>query len=111
MAPGATATNREARADVSIAAAIRVIPSAWFTPNPRVYWTDMLTSALVGWTAFVFGVLATGFWIRAALLILAAFALYRAVLLIHELTHLLDTCTIAPVVVDLVRRARTHNRA
>jgi fatty acid desaturase len=88
MAPGATATNRETRADASIAAAIRVIPSAWFTPNPRVYWPDMLASALVGWTAFVFSVLATGLWVRATLLIVAAFALYRAVLFIHELTHL-----------------------
>jgi fatty acid desaturase len=88
MAPAATATTRETRADVSIAAAIRVIPSAWFTPDPRVYWPDMLASALIGWAAFVFGVLATGFWMRATLLILAAFALYRAVLFIHELTHL-----------------------
>jgi fatty acid desaturase len=88
MAPGATAaatTTREAR---NIATAIRAIPSAWFKPDPRVYWPDMLASAFVGWTAFVLGVLATDLWMRAALLIVAAFALYRAVLFIHELTHL-----------------------
>ena len=88
MAPEATATNHEARPDATIAAAIRAIPSAWFKPDPRLYWPDMLASALVGWTAFAFSVLATGLWIRAVFLIVAAFALYRAVLFIHELTHL-----------------------
>ena len=74
--------------DTMMRDAIRTIPSAWFTPDPRVYWTDMIVSAAVGWTAFVLSVEAATSWRRAALMILAAFALYRAVLFIHELTHL-----------------------
>jgi fatty acid desaturase len=89
MAPGATAAAAHATPDSrKIAAAIRAIPSAWFKPDPRVYWPDMLASALAGWTAFVFSVLAADVRLRAALLIVAVFALYRAVLFIHELTHL-----------------------
>ena len=68
--------------------AIRALPAAWFKPNPRIYWTDMLVSAAAGWTALALSVAAPNVWARAALMILAAFALYRAVLFIHELTHL-----------------------
>lgn len=64
-----------------------MIPAAWFRPDPRVYWADLVGSALVGWTAFVLAV-AAGPWMRGVLLIVAAFALYRAVLFIHEITHL-----------------------
>src|SRR5438445_233135 len=74
--------------DAMMRDAIRAIPAAWFKPNPRIYWTDMLASAAAGWTALALSVAATSAWTRAALLILAAFALYRAVLFIHELTHL-----------------------
>lgn len=68
--------------------AIRVIPSAWFQPDPRIYWTDLLVSAAIGWTAFAAGVVARPLAARAALLIVASFALYRAALFIHEITHL-----------------------
>ena len=47
----------------------------------------MLASAAIGWTAFVLAV-GAGPRARTALLIVSAFALYRAVLFIHELTHL-----------------------
>jgi fatty acid desaturase len=67
--------------------AIRAIPAAWFRPDPRVYWLDLAVSAGVGWTAFAMAVAARG-WSRGWLLIVASFALYRAVLFIHELTHL-----------------------
>lgn len=68
--------------------AIRTIPAAWFRPDPRVYWADLLASAAVGWAALGTAAAAPGPIARAALLIVAAFALYRAVLFIHEITHL-----------------------
>jgi fatty acid desaturase len=74
--------------DVAMADAIRAIPSSWFKPNPRIYWTDMLLSAAVGWSALALSVGAADWWRRTGLIIVAAFALYRAVLFIHELTHL-----------------------
>jgi len=48
----------------------------------------MLLSAAVGWLALALSVAAVSSWRRAGLIIVAAFALYRAVLFIHELTHL-----------------------
>ena len=67
--------------------AIRAIPAAWFRPDPRIYWADMLTSAVTGWVTFALAVSAAPA-ARAAFLCISVFALYRAVLFIHELTHL-----------------------
>jgi fatty acid desaturase len=80
----ASAALRPARV---IDEAIHIIPSQWFKPSPRVYWTDLLISAAFGWTAFVLAVSERG-WTRALLVALATAALYRAVLFIHEITHL-----------------------
>ena len=66
--------------------AIRVIPAEWFKASPAIYWTDFLASAALGWTALVAGVVSDG-RVRAAWLLGAMFALYRAVLFIHEITH------------------------
>jgi fatty acid desaturase len=67
--------------------AIRAIPAAWFRPSRAVYWADFLLSALIGWAAFAVAIAMHG-TARVALLTLATAALYRAVLFIHEITHL-----------------------
>src|SRR5262249_18734482 len=66
--------------------AIRAIPIEWFQPSRAVYWIDLAASAAIGWTAFALAVRARA-WTRAGFLVVATFALYRAVLFIHELTH------------------------
>jgi fatty acid desaturase len=66
--------------------AIRAIPAEWFRPAPAVYWLDLLASAAVGWVALVLAIVSGGRH-RAAFLLIAVFALYRAVLFIHEITH------------------------
>jgi fatty acid desaturase len=81
--PAASDAPRTSRA---IDDAIRAIPMEWFKASPVVYWLDLAASAGAGWTAFVLAVRASG-WTRAVLLLVAAFALYRAVLFIHEITH------------------------
>jgi fatty acid desaturase len=60
-----------------------------FEPAAWLYWTDFLASAGVGWTAFVLA-LARPFGSAPHLLLcaVAALALYRAAMFIHELTHL-----------------------
>src|SRR4051812_9621337 len=75
------------RAANPIDVAIRTIPGAWFAPDRRIYWADMVLSATLGWSTFAMAMVATG-RTRAALLIVTAFSLYRAVLFIHEITHL-----------------------
>lgn len=81
--PAASAATPPKRA---IDEAIRAIPAEWFKASPAIYWSDFLGSAIVGWTAFVLAVLGAG-WSRVLLFAVAALALYRAVLFIHEITH------------------------
>jgi fatty acid desaturase len=58
-----------------------------FVPSRRQYWSDLLASALVGWAAFAVAASAP-LPVAAAAFVVAVFALYRALLFIHELTHL-----------------------
>lgn len=53
-----------------------------------IYWPDMIGSALVGYGALAGAVFASQPWIMIALGVIATLALYRALLFIHELTHL-----------------------
>lgn len=57
------------------------------TPNPRIYWTDFLLSAAVGYAALAGAILAPA-WPWALLSgVVAVLTLYRASLFIHEITH------------------------
>lgn len=58
-------------------------------PRPAVYWTDLLLSASIGWTAFVAAVAFTPFsWEMMVSSFIAVFALYRGLCFLHEITHL-----------------------
>jgi fatty acid desaturase len=60
-----------------------------FDPNPLLYWADFLFHDLLGWAAFVMAVRARDFSLpQWAAFAVAGFALYRAVLFVHELSHL-----------------------
>lgn len=58
-------------------------------PNALIYWTDFLFHNVLGWCAFVFclnaELFSIGQWVSFFVSVLA---LYRAVIFIHELTHL-----------------------
>lgn len=60
-----------------------------FDPDPRIYWFDFLMNDLAGWAAFIMAVRTP---ISSALevvwFLMSVFCLYRAVIFIHELTHL-----------------------
>ncbi len=59
------------------------------TPNPRIYWTDFGFHALLGWAALVLAVRAPWFSaLQLAAWVVAALALYRSVIFVHELAHL-----------------------
>ena len=57
-------------------------------PSPRIYWSDLLASVLLGYGALAAAILVpqTGLAIVAG--IVAVLALYRALSFIHELTHI-----------------------
>ncbi|OCC25407.1 fatty acid desaturase [Croceicoccus estronivorus] len=56
--------------------------------RPEIYWPDMLLSAIVGYAALAGAILTGNTALAVGLGVLAAVALYRALLFIHELTHI-----------------------
>ncbi|RQW43304.1 fatty acid desaturase [Novosphingobium sp. LASN5T] len=58
------------------------------TARPGIYWPDMLGSAALGYAALAGAILQASPWAALACGVLAALALYRALLFIHELTHI-----------------------
>jgi fatty acid desaturase len=57
-------------------------------PNPRIYWADLLLSALVGYGALLTAMFAGSAAMAVAAGVVAVLALYRAGSFIHELTHI-----------------------
>lgn len=56
--------------------------------NPRIYWTDLLLTATVGWGAFVLAVVMRPFSVGMLLAFsVATAALYRGLCFIHEISH------------------------
>jgi fatty acid desaturase len=60
-----------------------------FEPSAALYWADLLFNAILGWGAFVLAVLSPNLsTVQILSLAVSVFCLYRAVIFIHELTHL-----------------------
>lgn len=53
-----------------------------------VFWPDMLLSAFTGYAALAGAILSANVWVAAACGVLSALAFYRALLFIHELSHI-----------------------
>ncbi len=56
--------------------------------RPDIYWPDMILSALVGYAALAGAILAENTLLAAVSGVISFMALYRALLFIHEITHL-----------------------
>jgi fatty acid desaturase len=54
----------------------------------HIYWPDMLGSAVIGYAALAVAILADATWLTVVFGVISTLALYRALLFIHELTHL-----------------------
>jgi len=57
------------------------------TPDPRLYWVDLIGSAVLGYAALA-GALMLGGWQAIACGVVAILALYRAGSFIHEISHI-----------------------
>jgi fatty acid desaturase len=67
----------------------RRLVSDLHAPRPAIYWTDLLVSALVGWSALAAAVEFEPFSGRMlAAGLIAVFALYRCLCFLHEISHL-----------------------
>lgn len=58
------------------------------TPNARIYWTDFLASALIGYAALAMAIIAAPLWLKVAAGLVSILGLYRAGSFIHEVTHI-----------------------
>lgn len=58
------------------------------TARPEIYWPDMLASVVIGYGALAGAIALTNPTLAVLSGIVAALALYRALLFIHELTHI-----------------------
>jgi fatty acid desaturase len=56
--------------------------------KPGIYWPDMLLSTAVGYTALAGAILLEPAWLAVLSGAISVMALYRALLFIHEITHL-----------------------
>ena len=60
-----------------------------FEPSRIIYWSDLLVSTFVGWSALIISVRAPfGSPLHVVATLVAIFAVLRAALFIHELSHL-----------------------
>jgi len=55
---------------------------------PATYWRDYLFCTILGWGAFFMAGGEISAWLRALYLVVAALALYRSAIFIHEIVHL-----------------------
>ena len=53
-----------------------------------IYWSDMITSVAIGYGALAGAILLAPLWAKIALGLVASLALYRALMFIHELSHI-----------------------
>jgi fatty acid desaturase len=58
------------------------------TANPRIFWSDFLFSAFLGYAALAVAILAAPLWLKLVAAAISILALYRAGGFIHEVTHM-----------------------
>jgi fatty acid desaturase len=58
------------------------------TPDAKIYWTDLIGSAFLGYVALGVAMAGSALWEVVAASLVAVLALYRAGSFIHELTHI-----------------------
>lgn len=74
--------------DKTMLRAARELTKDISTARPGIYWPDLLISALIGYAALAGAILAEGLLPKLGLGLVAALAFYRALMFIHELTHI-----------------------
>jgi fatty acid desaturase len=84
----ATRIQFMAEDDKAMLRAARELTKGLGEAKPAIYWPDMLISAGVGYAALAITILSHNLAIKLTALLVAALALYRALMFIHELTHL-----------------------
>ena len=84
----ATRAQFVASDDKAMLRAARDLTKGLGAAKAKFYWPDMLASALIGYAALAGAILVGSVPLAIALGLVAALALYRALMFIHELTHI-----------------------
>lgn len=74
--------------DMAMMRAAKELTSDIAEARPAIYWPDMLASALLGYGALAGAIVLDNPWLATLAGAVAVLALYRALLFIHELTHI-----------------------
>ncbi len=74
--------------DMAMLRAARDLTKDIAEANPRIYWSDFLVSTVIGYAALAGAILVGITWLAVLLGVVSALALYRALLFIHELSHI-----------------------
>lgn len=90
MAPKAAAGSWHAQMpdDKDMLRAARDLTRGLGEARPGIYWPDMLLSAALGYGGVAGAILASGMAAKLAFGLVGALAFYRALMFIHELTHI-----------------------
>jgi fatty acid desaturase len=79
----------EATQQLRIAAQAHDLVRDLHTPDPRIYWTDLVLTGAVGWVSFAAAVLfRTWSWQMLTALFICSCALYRGLCFLHEISHI-----------------------
>ena len=84
----ATRVQFMAEDDKAMLRAARDLTKGLGDAKPGIYWPDMLISAGVGYTAIAVAILSANILLQVLAGLVGALALYRALMFIHELTHI-----------------------
>lgn len=87
-APAAPPRKSDIPDDMELLRAAAELTRDISTARPDIYWPDMLVSAAVGYGALAGAILAESLPVALACGVVSVMALYRALLFIHEITHL-----------------------
>jgi fatty acid desaturase len=84
----ATRADFQTSDDKAMLRAVRSLTSGLGEARAGVYWPDMLVSAALGYGAIATAILSSSLAVSVAAGLVASLALYRALMFIHELTHI-----------------------
>ena len=87
-APRATRAQFMGQDDKAMLRAARDLTKGLGEAKRGIYWSDMLLSAGVGYAGIAAAILSANLVVQIAAGVVAALALYRALMFIHELTHI-----------------------
>ena len=90
MNAGKARAPRQIPADGFTVRAVTEVVRDLLTPNPWIFWTDLIVTLAVANIALAIHFATTNVWLQVAAFILAGIGFYRCSMFIHEVQHLRD---------------------